>query len=417
MDNKIVEKKLSNGATVYLYQDQTKHVTHVSLGVRMGGIDRGFILDQKEHQIPDGVAHFLEHLLIEHSSYGNLLHVFAEKNLSSNGGTGSLYTRYYFSGVTHITEGIDILIKAISIPYFTEEDICKTKPAIIEEIRGCNDSKMRRLSNLVTENLFQKIPFVSVIGTEKEIESITYELAKACYDAYYRPSNQILFIAGNFDMDEVLDTIENAYASIPEPTTSWEKISIEEPLEVKKKKGLIQMPSGTNTVQVSYKVSIKNHSPIELLKLDFYMSYFLRMNFGVTSKIYNDLLTSGTITDGIGFVHYKLGDFLIIDIQAHTEEEEIFTNAVESVMKTPIYDEDLFDLNKRQEKIDIAVRPEKLGSIIHPFLENLLSLGYPYLDTVEDVEAETFSEFKEMIQNLDFSNNTICIIEKEEEKK
>ena len=64
---------MKNGPKVVLYQDTSKHVAFASLYVMFGGDVKKAKIDGKEYKIPNGIAHFIEHLLIEHSKYGNFL--------------------------------------------------------------------------------------------------------------------------------------------------------------------------------------------------------------------------------------------------------------------------------------------------------------------------------------------------------
>ena len=80
--NNYIEKRLSNGLKVYFFKDKTLKRNFVSYSIKFGsnGFYRKFIYDNKEYTVKPGLAHFLEHTLIEHSKYGNMMHNFSDNN-------------------------------------------------------------------------------------------------------------------------------------------------------------------------------------------------------------------------------------------------------------------------------------------------------------------------------------------------
>ena len=61
-DEKIV---LDNWLTIYLLNDNTKHTTIANLIVNFGGLDTQILVDNKYYNITGGMAHFLEHTVLE----------------------------------------------------------------------------------------------------------------------------------------------------------------------------------------------------------------------------------------------------------------------------------------------------------------------------------------------------------------
>ena len=74
-------------------------------------------------EVLPGIAHFLEHMLGEHSKYGNMYKIFSDKKYQKNGITYGELTRFYFCGLNDIKESIKILINTIDDPVFTKEDV------------------------------------------------------------------------------------------------------------------------------------------------------------------------------------------------------------------------------------------------------------------------------------------------------
>ena len=87
-----------NGVRLYLYLDKNMKKSFVSYGVFYGssGEYSDFYLDGVKHHVLPGCAHFLEHLLLEHSKYGHLYRKFAQKKYVTNGLTYMDCTNYFF---------------------------------------------------------------------------------------------------------------------------------------------------------------------------------------------------------------------------------------------------------------------------------------------------------------------------------
>lgn len=99
---------LDNGLKLIFYQDTSKHSVVADLIVKYGGIHNIFIFDGKEYKVEDGIAHFLEHLLIEHSIYGNALINFRENYINTNGVTSIDKTRFYIHTVHDFEENFNL---------------------------------------------------------------------------------------------------------------------------------------------------------------------------------------------------------------------------------------------------------------------------------------------------------------------
>lgn len=72
---------LDNGIPLYLYQDTSMKQVFVNYIVKYGfsGEFFKFNLDGKDYDVGAGYAHYLEHLLLESSQYGDLTNYFSRK--------------------------------------------------------------------------------------------------------------------------------------------------------------------------------------------------------------------------------------------------------------------------------------------------------------------------------------------------
>jgi len=403
---------LENGLNIYLCPDKTKHTTYVSLIFKYGSNHNRFKVNDKEYLIPDGMAHFIEHYLLEHGKYGNLFRLLGEKQMYRDGYTNPIRTKYYFSTTHDLEWGLEKLITGINEPIFKEKFIEKTKEPIYHEIRMVKDKKIRMLIETSIKNAFHNYKRISNIGTLSSIKSFDYDTVKLCYDVFYQFKNQILIVAGNFNEEKVLKKIKEIYAEIKKEDIPFELITVNEPSEVKKAYEEYYMPIGKPLVGISFKINIKNYNASELLKLDNYLHCFKSLNFGITSPLYQELLEQNIIDYPTGLFIDYYHDYLLMTVINDTHEIEKFIKTIKEMFKTRNFNnnKEFFDLMKKEAIINFSFRPESLASMIDPFVDNLTRFNYPEFDKLADIESDNFEKYIKIIENLDFSHYTVTVI-------
>ncbi len=414
METKLEKRILSNGMPVYFYFDPNKYSAEVQLVTKVGGRSKDFVFEEDEYHVSDGMAHFLEHLLLEHSQFGNMIKVFGEHQMSCNGVTTPNMTNYYFKTVKYLDFGIETLLKGINQAIFTKEDIEATKPAIYEEIRMSRDNKSRLLFEERNKNLYYKTRYINSIGTLKDIENITYEDIKKYYDAFYYPENQMLFIGGFFEIEHLYELLEKIVKTLPKSEKKGKLLCYDEPDEVKIKESEVTMATGESIANVTYKINISDFNKKEQITLSYYLSYFRRMNFGVTSKVYHELIKKGIIQDNINVAMMTNSSFLEFTIGSYTKEPQKFLSAILEVVKNPTFDKELFELYKNRDKMDLCCQAENYSVMLDQLLDNILFFDKEDFDTIELIDNFDFDDFKKMIKRLNFNHYTIITLNDEE---
>ena len=183
---------LDNGLKVYLLCDKSKNVTLANLIVNFGGIDNKYELNDKVYKVKSGIAHFLEHLVLESNKYGDIMNIFSENGVRSNGLTSIERTEFYIDTVKDFYNNLKILLTGVHNPIFNEkiEDI--RKPILEEKIKSL-DNKYSNLYNASSSTYLNNNKFKSILGDIKDIKSINNNDLESVFKAFYRPSNEILF--------------------------------------------------------------------------------------------------------------------------------------------------------------------------------------------------------------------------------
>lgn len=407
MNTKIEKVILENGLTVYFYENHKKHSTIFQFITLLGGETKDFITNQKEYHLQDGIAHILEHYIVEHNKLGNFLKLLGEKQMITNAYTYKNMTKYYFDTVEELEFGIETIIKGIYSPIFEQERLEKVKGPIYQEIKGRLDNKFYHSRNKTMANIFHNIKYRTILGTIEEVKKTDLDTLKLCYETFYQPKNQIIVVAGNFDKEKVLNQINKIYHELNLEEKNFQIIKKEEPNQIKKDQDILYFPTGEEYNEIVYKINISKLSPKERLKLDFYLSFFFQMFFGLTSPLYKELIKEKIITTSINCSEDTIDKYLIISIGAYTSKKELLISKIKDTIKNlDSFDPEIFEITKKNTILKIILRNEYLSDIIEPFIDNIVSFNYPYIDTVEDIENLNYEEFIQMIKNLNFNYHT-----------
>ena len=171
-----------------------------------GSIHTDFELDGVRHQVPAGVAHFLEHKMFDMPDGRDVSAQLASLGAGVNAFTSFDITAYYVLCTENFRECLKILLEFVSTPYFTPESVQKEMGIIDQEIGMNLDAPDSQVFEDLMGCLFQHHPIrVPILGTSDTIREITPEILYTCHRAFYTPGNMILCVVGDVDPAEVAD--------------------------------------------------------------------------------------------------------------------------------------------------------------------------------------------------------------------
>ena len=183
-----------------------------------GSIHTDFELDGKTHQVPAGVAHYLEHKLFEMPGRGDVSGEFASLGANVNAFTGYDMTAYYFSCTENFDKSLQLLLEFVSTPYFPAESVIREQGIIDQEIGMYLDSPESRCFDRLMEAMYRRHPIrVPILGSRESIREITPEILELCHRAFYAPGNMILCVVGDVDPDRVVEIAEQVLGTQPRP--------------------------------------------------------------------------------------------------------------------------------------------------------------------------------------------------------
>ncbi len=232
--DKYYEVQHSSGLKIFIFPKVNNTSTYAVFGTKYGSIDMCFKTSEQNepNKVPAGIAHYLEHKLFE-SEDGDAFERYAKTGASANAYTSFDATCYLFSCTENVYESLEILLDFVQSPYFTEQTVQKEQGIIGQEIRMYDDDPQWRVLFNLLGALYQTHPVkTDIAGTVESIAKITPELLYQCYHTFYNLNNMALGIAGNVDVDKVLELCDKMLK--PSKPTSVDRIFEKEPIEIVK---------------------------------------------------------------------------------------------------------------------------------------------------------------------------------------
>lgn len=397
---------LDNGLTILIYTDNSKSTNHVELYTFFGGNNGEYVdYNGNTRSIKPGTAHLLEHYICENTVEGNLLDNLRKYNiLSCNGGTNNENTSYFFNTVTNFYECLETFLREIYNISFTKEKLDKTKMAVYSEIRDDKNNEKNKIIEKKINGLFTINR--KTLGSSGSVKSITIKEIKDVYDNIYIPCNQFLVLAGNFDYDKTLSLVKNIYKEISfKNDKRLSKVS-----DVKNviKKRTIYKSDYIDEVILTFKIDVSSLSCFDKYKLDWYLSFFLDINFSKYSKINEYINSCSDYTDDISAYLYYFNGYFVIDVIAFTKKVNDFEKLVLSSIKNRNSSErEVFELVKKDAITRISVRKDSISSYVAPTEENYIRFGYLDDDDIDVIDKFNYSEYDKIISNIDFTNYSV----------
>ncbi len=399
---------LPNKVRLVLAEDKSKNQTYAELIVNFGGAVEKYKRNKECKKITPGLAHLMEHYLVENSIYGSMFNYFKEKFVTFNATTNFNKTRFYIDTVFDFDMRLEELIKLVNTPVFADLSLEKTKKPIIEEIKRNNDRLYNKFSKKINDCTYVRMKCRETTGSSKDVNSITVKELQEVHDLFYQVENQTIFIAGNFDTKKIAKLVEKIYGEIEREHIDYKILDKPEIAKVKKRKGHVIDPNVDEFINITFKIDLSKLTPKEKVKSTFYLSHFLNYNFNDSSSAYQTLSQNkDTIYSITTSTSYFLKDICLLDVGMYGTNLKKFKSIVFDVIKKKYADKEMFELWKKETLIKMIIRQNRVYSSGQAFLENVLTFGYNDIDKISDIEEFSLKDYKEFLNKLDFSNYTI----------
>lgn len=296
--DKCIHVKHSSGLDVYICEMKGFSSVEALFGTKYGSINTRFRTsgDADYTEVPEGIAHFLEHKLFENEDC-DVFELYAKTGANANAFTSFDKTCYLFSCSKNYQDSLKILLDFVQKPYFTKESVNKEQGIIGQEIQMTNDNPEWRVFFNLLRCLYHNHPVkIDIAGTIESIAQIDADLLYKCYNTFYNLNNMVLAIAGNISTDEVLEICDQCLK--PCEDKGLESVFPDEPSEIVQPEIRETQPVGTPIFNIGYKCA--PCSGRERLKKSMAASVAAGIITDASSDMYQRLLNSGIINSTFG---------------------------------------------------------------------------------------------------------------------
>ncbi len=216
LDASYLYRKLEQGPELYLIPEDRSQ-TYVLLGVPFGSLDVRYRIGKRLRRILPGTAHFIEHKLFANEDGHDSLELLGRLGANANAYTSPSATCYLFSCRENLEASLTELLRFVSEPYFTEENIASERSVIEQEIAMYDDSPSSALYYLAIRAMYGEHPIRGAIcGSRASIGKLDAKRLYEVYSAFYHPSRWRIFISGRFD-PQVIETVVSRFVSRTPP--------------------------------------------------------------------------------------------------------------------------------------------------------------------------------------------------------
>lgn len=359
IDNKTLKEtvyadNLFPGLEVFVLPKRDYNKKYASFAAKFGSVDSKFNVGNNGEvlEVPDGVAHFLEHKLFEDEK-GNVFDEFAGLGASCNAYTNFNMTNYLFSSTDNFEECFELLLNFVQSPYFTRESVEKEKGIIEQEIRMYQDNANWRIFFNLLGLLYQNHPVRNdIAGTVESIQEIDEDVLYKCYHTFYHPSNMALFVVGDVDASRILKQVKaNLGKRDHEVLGEIKRIYPEEPAAVAEKMIREDMEVSQPLLNLGFKDRNVGFSGRELLKKEIAADLLLEIIFGKSSGLYDKLYDDGLINDRFGASYVAEKDYGHVIIGGETPDpDKLYASLLAAIDEYRKKGIDAEDFRRQQRK-------------------------------------------------------------------
>lgn len=410
LDLDIYEETLENGLRIYLCNIPRYNI-HARLTSLFGGSILEFKCDGEYVKVPAGVAHFLEHKLFDKKDYDPLT-VFENNGAFGNAFTNEFVTSYHFTGADKFYDNLNELLTFVHNPYFTDENVDKEKGIILQEKKEDMDSTYSKVYDRTLINTFHNLDYKNtVLGSLNDIKSITKDDLYKCYNTFYHPSNMLLTICGDIDIEKTFEFIKQFYNKMD--FGKAKKIEIKEkkePLTVVKEKDIIYGDVNSNELNVVYKVKIPERLKDKYLNR-IYFSMLIDMKFSGLSEVADIVSNDKNFLSGISPRLSKVDGFYTISFRVNVKDDvDKVIKLIDDKIKDFDFDEKNFSLIKKAVLNSMILSTENPYEVCSTIVNQIRVYGKIIEDMYDKTVSLNFETFKDFIKDLDLSNRCIVVL-------
>ncbi|MBP8285905.1 MAG: insulinase family protein, partial [Rhodoferax sp.] len=332
----------SNGLQVLLLPDHASPTLTFMVTYRVGS--------RNEVTGTTGATHILEHLMFKgtrnrpNSSSNNVKQLLERTGARYNASTWLDRTNYYANlGSEHLATIIDMEADRMRNLSLDDADRQAEMTVVRNEYEQGENSPFQALYKEIFYAAFVAHPYHhSTIGHRSDIEKVSIEKLREFYDTFYWPNNATVTLVGDFQPQQALALIKNAFGVYPRSPKPVPALYTEEPAQGGPRRVSVKRPGQLGLVAIAHKIPQATHADFAALSL---LSAVL--TDGKNSRLYK-VLTDKNLTTGVsGFPGFNADPSLHLLFlpmapgASHEQVEKIALEEIERLKKEGVSEAEL----------------------------------------------------------------------------
>ena len=419
LNEKIYVYKTKCGLPVYMWVNEKVSSMYASLSVKYGSIHTKFKIGKKIYEVPNGIAHFLEHIKFNIDEETTAHDEFYKFGGDANAFTTFDYTSYIVFATNNKKENLEELLNFVYNPFFTKKSVAKEKGIIVEESNmGLDDPY-----NVVFFHTLLNVRQISkyrnpITGPPGEVHSLSLEDVKLVYDHFYHPENMFLTLTGNFNPYEMASLVEDnlskkSFGEYLNPVVIKEN----EPKKVIEKYKEEYINLTYPRIKFSVKMDMGRFKDYSKLELKLLTNLIFNINFGATSDFKDELMEKGLIQN-MSVTNDIYDDTFVITISVTSNFKEEVIKRIKEKLENLSVNEIDFKRKKNATIATLILDYEDVENVSYRIQDDVLNNGGIVTNLKEILENETLDDLNELINLYDLDNLQIsAFLPKENQKE
>ncbi|MFW6284861.1 MAG: EF-P 5-aminopentanol modification-associated protein YfmH [Bacillota bacterium] len=377
--------------------------TFVSITVPLGSVHEGY-RDEKgqPHQVPRGIAHFLEHAMFEKDGT-DLSKAFAREEASINAYTDHHATTYLFSATANIENHTVRLIEMLLHPEFSEATVEKEKKIIKEELNMHKDDPFYLQYRGLMNNLYATHPLKDeILGSDASIDAMTLSDLKTMHAAYYDPSRMNVVVVGSI-APEILETsLDAAFERFPTSEKTPLKIRHETVDQVNTKYEKTHYDILTPSLMMGIKLPHNIYQSEDPIRMFLIYSIAVEGLFGSTSELYESLLARNLVNDAYDVDVVFEPSYANVLLFAETSDPDTLRSELQKALKEKTENGQCTDdfIRVKRRMVGQFIRSFDSSERLASEIADHLQFDTVYHDLIDLFETITEDEVARALQTL-----------------
>lgn len=247
----ITEYRLANGLKVLLFPDASRPTVTVNVTYLVGS--------RHENYGETGMAHLLEHLLFKGTKKNpDITGQFARRGMDFNGTTSLDRTNYYEvfqASPDNLNWALQMEADRMVNSPVAQKDLASEMTVVRNEFESGENSPGQVLFKRMQSVAYDWHSYGrATIGNRSDIEHVRIANLQAFYRTYYQPDNAVLLVAGKFEPNATLATIQRLFGAIPKPKRALPQFWTVEPPQDGERSFAVRRQGDVQIVALGYKI-------------------------------------------------------------------------------------------------------------------------------------------------------------------